>query len=109
MQTYLNRLEPGTRFRLSGMPEITGEFLRCSESSCTVRLDRGVRDIEFEGAGGTVRTFRTRRCHITTWALGTVVEPTPPCMTSTPTCGNALAVKCRSRSTPFGRPRRTRS
>src|SRR5262245_102286 len=75
MQTYLERLKPGTRFRLVGMPEVTAELLSCSDCSAVVRLDGGTHEVEIENKDGTTRRFRARRAATTTWAPATVVEP----------------------------------
>ena len=75
MQTYLDRLKPGTRFRLAGMPEVTGTLIDCTDCSATVRLDGGTREVEVENQDGTTRRFRASRTHTTTWAPATVVEP----------------------------------
>jgi hypothetical protein len=75
MQTYLDRLKPGTRFRLAGMPEVTGTLIDCTDCSATVRIDGGTREVEFENDDGTTRRFRASRTHTTTWAPATVVEP----------------------------------
>ena len=75
MQAFIRYLAPGTRFRLAGMPEITGELLSCSDCSAKVRLDGGVREVETENEDGTVRRFRAQRATTTTWAPATVVEP----------------------------------
>ena len=75
MQTYLDRLKSGTRFRLAGMPEVTGTLIDCTDCSATVRIDGGVREVEFENEDGTTRRFRASRTHTTTWAPATVVEP----------------------------------
>src|SRR4029453_14272229 len=75
MQTYLQCLKPGTRFRLVGMPEVTGELLSCSDCSALVRLDGGTREVEFENDDGTTRRFRACGATTTTWASATVVEP----------------------------------
>lgn len=72
--TYLNRLAPGTRFRVAGMPELQGELLDCSDCSAKVRLDGGPRDVEFEDDQGHTRRFRARRVTTTTFAPGTAVE-----------------------------------
>ena len=75
MQTYLDRLKPGTRFRLKGMPEVTGELISVSDCSATVRIDGGVREVEIENPDGTTRRFRASPVTTTTWAPATVVEP----------------------------------
>jgi hypothetical protein len=75
MQTYLDRLKPGTRFRLAGMPQVTGTLIDCTDCSATVRVDGGIREVEFENPDGTTRRFRASRTHTTTWAPATVVEP----------------------------------
>ena len=75
MQTYLNRLKPGTRFRLAGMPEVTGTLIDCTDCSATIRLDGGTHEVEFENPDGTTRRFRASRTTTTTWAPATVVEP----------------------------------
>ena len=43
----LQRLRPGTRFRLAEMPEITGVLVKANECRAVVRLDRPERDVEF--------------------------------------------------------------
>ena len=75
MQTYLDRLKPGTRFRLAGMPEVTGTLIDCTDCSATVRIDGGTREVEIENQDGTTRRFRASRATTTTWAPATVVEP----------------------------------
>jgi hypothetical protein len=75
MQTYLDRLKPGTRFRLAGMPEVTGTLIDCTDCSATVRIDGGTREVEFENEDGTTRRFRASRTTTTTWAPAAVVEP----------------------------------
>jgi len=75
MQTCLARLKPGTRFRLIGMPEVTGELVGCSDCSATVRIDGGAREVAIENDDGTTRRFHARRATTTTWAPATVVEP----------------------------------
>ena len=75
MQTYLEHLKPGTRFRLAGMPEVTGTLIDCTDCSATVRIDGGTRDVEIENQDGTTRRFRASRTTTTTWAPATVVEP----------------------------------
>jgi hypothetical protein len=61
MRCYLQNLRPETRFRVVGMPELTGVLIRCSDASATVRIDGGTRD--------ALRTTTT------TWAPATLVEP----------------------------------
>src|SRR5688500_14925113 len=75
MQTYLDRLKPGTRFRLAGMPEVTGTLIDCTDCSATVRVDGGSREVEIEKPDGTTRRFRASRSHTSTWAPATCVEP----------------------------------
>ena len=75
MQTYLDRLKPGTRFHLAGMPEVTGTLIDCTDCSATVRIDGGTREVEIENQDGTTRRFRASRTTTTTWAPATVVEP----------------------------------
>jgi hypothetical protein len=75
MQTHLQCLKPGTRFRLVGMPEITGVLLSCSDCSAVVRIEGGTREVEFENDDGTTKRFRARRATTTTWSSATVVEP----------------------------------
>ena len=75
MQTYLDRLKPGNRFRLAGMPEVTGTLIDCTDCSATVRIDGGTREVEIENQDGTTRRFRASRVTTTTWAPATVVEP----------------------------------
>ena len=43
----LQRLRPGTRFRLAEMPEITGVLVKANECRAVVRLDCPERDVEF--------------------------------------------------------------
>jgi hypothetical protein len=57
------------------MPELTGTLVRCSDSSATVRVDGGVREVEFEATDGSPRQFRATRSTTTTWAPATLVEP----------------------------------
>ena len=71
----LNRLRPGTRFRLAQMPEITGILLKANECRAVVRLDRPERDVEFIDQDGQPRRFVGRGTHVTSWAPTTVVEP----------------------------------
>ena len=68
----LQRLRPGTRFRLAEMPEITGVLVTASEWRALVRLDRPERDLVFDEQP---RQFRSRGTHVTSWAPTTVVEP----------------------------------
>ena len=75
MQTYLERLKPGTRFRVAGMPEITGTLIDCTDCSATVRIDGGTCEVEIENQDGTTRRFSARRATTTTWAPATLVEP----------------------------------
>jgi HB1, ASXL, restriction endonuclease HTH domain len=95
MQTYLQQLKPGTRFRLVGMPEVTGELLSCSDCSAVVRLDGGTREVEFENDDGTTRRFHAHRATTTTWASATVVEPifTPEDNASSPSEEFEMATK----------------
>jgi hypothetical protein len=71
----LQRLPPGTRFRLAEMPEITGVLLKANRCRAVVRLDRPERDVEFTDHGGQPRRFLCRGTHVTSWAPTTVVEP----------------------------------
>jgi HB1, ASXL, restriction endonuclease HTH domain len=71
----LQRLRPGTRFRLAEMPEITGVLVTASEWRAVVRLDRPERDVEIVDHEGQPRQFRSRGTHVTSWAPTTVVEP----------------------------------
>jgi len=75
MQTYLDQLTPGTRFRVVGVPDLTATLVRCTPCSATVRVDGGVREIEFEETDGTPRRFHARRATTTTWSPATLVEP----------------------------------
>jgi len=75
MHSQLQFLKPGSRFRLAGMPEVTGELLSLSDCSATVRIDGGMREIEIENPDGTTRRFRAHRATTTTWAPATCVEP----------------------------------
>src|SRR5450631_1811387 len=71
----LQRLRPGTRFRLAEMPEITGVLLKANECRAVVRLDRPERDVEFVDQEGHPRRFQCRGTHVTSWAPTTVVVP----------------------------------
>ena len=71
----LQRLRPGTRFRLAEMPEITGVLIKANECRAVVRLDRPERDVEFTDQEGQPRRFQSRGAHVTSWAPTTVVEP----------------------------------
>src|SRR5580765_1382338 len=71
----LQRLRPGTRFRLAEMPEITGVLVKANECRAVVRLDRPERDVEFTHQEGQPRHFKSRGTHVTSWAPTTVVEP----------------------------------
>jgi hypothetical protein len=73
MATCIQYLKPGTRFHLSCDPAVTGTFIDSSGCSATVRLDGGVRDVEFADHDGEARHLRASRT--TTWALATLVEP----------------------------------
>ena len=72
--SYLMHLPPWTRFRLKGMPEITGVLVRSNECRAVVKLDRPVQDVEFIDANGETRQFRCRGSQTTSWASMTVVE-----------------------------------
>ena len=111
MQTYLDRLKPGTRFRLAGMPEVMGTLIDCTDCSATVRLEGGTRDVEIENQDGTTRRFRASRTTTTTWAPATVVEPifTPEdqpsstdeeCDMATKTKTSKKAIKAKANATP---------
>ena len=69
----LQRLRPGTRFRLAEMPEITGVLVKANECRAVVRLDRPERDVEFVDQEGQPRQFKSRGSHVTSWAPTTVV------------------------------------
>ena len=56
----LQRLRPGTRFRLAEMPEITGVLVKANECWAVVRLDRPERDVEFADQEGQ-SSIRMRR------------------------------------------------
>src|SRR5262245_42321344 len=75
MPTCIQYLKPGTRFRLSCDPAVSGTFLDSSGCSATVRLDGGVRDVEVADHAGETRHVRASRTRTTTWALATLVEP----------------------------------
>jgi hypothetical protein len=77
MRTYLNRVRPGTRFRVTGLPELVGTLIDCSDCSANVEFDGGTRDVEFEGADGQTRHFRACRKTRTTIAPGTLVDVLP--------------------------------
>ena len=70
----LQWLPPGTRFRLVGMPEVTGVLVKANECRAVVRLDKPERDVEFEDAEGNTRHFKTRGGQTTSWAPTTSVE-----------------------------------
>jgi hypothetical protein len=57
------------------MPEVTGVLVRVNECRAVVRLDRPVREGEFQDANGETRQFRSRGTQTTSWAPTTVVEP----------------------------------
>ena len=80
MRCYLENLEPGTRFRVADIPELTGTLISSTPCSATVQIDGGMTDVAFENHDGTVRRFRANRTTRTTWAPTTLVEPitTPP-------------------------------
>lgn len=69
MIARLNRLKPGTLFRLPTMPEVRGELLSVSDCSAQVRLTGGLRVIEFED-----RHFVASSGRVTRWAPATLVE-----------------------------------
>ena len=71
----LQRLKPGTRFRLAEMPEITGVLVKANECRGVVRLDRPEREVEFTDQDGQTRQFKSRGTHVTSWAPTTLVEP----------------------------------
>src|SRR5262245_51053270 len=71
----IQTLRPGTRFRLHGMPEVTGVLMKVNECRAVVRLDRPERQVEFEDADGETRRFRSRGSQMTSWAPATPVEP----------------------------------
>jgi hypothetical protein len=71
----LQRLRPGTKFRLAEMPEITGVLVKANECRAVVRLDRPEREVEFTDHDGQTRQFKSRGTHMTSWAPTTVVEP----------------------------------
>ena len=71
----LQRLRPGTRFRLAEMPEITGVLVKANECRAVVRLDRPERDVEFTDQEGQTRQFKSRGSQVTSWAPTTLVEP----------------------------------
>lgn len=71
----ISKLQPGTRFRLAEMPEITGMLVKVSEARAVVRLDRPELDVEFVDQKGEPRQFRCRTAQTTSWAPTTLVEP----------------------------------
>lgn len=71
----IRTLRPGTRFRLHGMPEVTGVLLKVNECRAVVRLDRPEREVEFVDGEGEKRQFRSRGSLLTSWATATPVEP----------------------------------
>lgn len=72
---YLLHLKLGTKFRLAGTPEVTGQLMKCNECRAVVRLDCPEREVEFVDHDGEERHFRCRGSHVTSWAPTTVVEP----------------------------------
>ncbi len=68
-------LRPGTRFRLAGMPAITGVLVKANDCRAVVRLDRPERDVEFTDQEGQPRRFQCPGTHVTSWAPTTLVEP----------------------------------
>jgi hypothetical protein len=56
----LQRLRPGTRFRLAEMLEITGVLVKANECRAVVRLDCPERDVEFADQEGQTRQFKSR-------------------------------------------------
>jgi len=75
MQMYLEQLKPGTRFRVVGVPGLTATLVRCTPCSATVRVNAGVKDVEFEDESGEQLQLRSRVSVTTTWAPATLVEP----------------------------------
>jgi hypothetical protein len=73
--TCIQYLKPGTKFRLTCEPNLTGTLVTCTGCSATVRLHGAVRDVEFEDHDGQPRRFRAESGRTTTWALATLVEP----------------------------------
>src|SRR5262249_9618409 len=67
-------LQPGTRFRLAEMHEVSGVLIKATESRAVVRLDRPVQDVEFTDNDGNTRRFQSRRAHVTSMASAAVVE-----------------------------------
>jgi len=68
-------LPEGSRFSLNGMPEVTGELVRASDCSCTVKVDGGKRNVRIEDDEGVVREFTANKSRTTTWAPSTLVDP----------------------------------
>lgn len=57
------------------MPEVTGELVRVSDCSATVKIDGGKKDVQIEDDEGVVRRFTANKSRTTTWAPATLVEP----------------------------------
>lgn len=68
-------LRPGTRFRVSGSPDLVGRLIKATESRAVVQLDAPTREVEIETADGNVRRFAARRTHVTSWSAATLVLP----------------------------------
>jgi hypothetical protein len=67
--SYLSQLRPGSRFNLSGMPEVWGELIECSESSAKVRIFSGAKLVAFGD-----RNYAAQVSKVETWAPGAEVE-----------------------------------
>ena len=72
---YLSTLQPGTRFRLAEMHEVTGVLVKVNDCRAVVRLDRPEREVEFQDANGETRQFKSRGSQLLSWAPTTLVEP----------------------------------
>jgi hypothetical protein len=73
MITALSRLEPGSHFRLHGMPHVTGILLECGDCSAHVKLDGRLIVVEC-GQGRRKRQFVADTGRHDHWAPATVVE-----------------------------------
>ena len=70
---HLRRLHEGTRFRLQGLPQVTGEVVRQGTGSVVVRLDVPERIVEFTRIDGSVASIRHCKSGLTTWSRMTEV------------------------------------
>lgn len=73
MTAILGSLKPGTRFRTDDGR--TGTLLYRNECRVLVRVDGGVRDVEFVDGNGETRAFQGRYAKTTSWTPSLQVEP----------------------------------